>query len=260
MQQVLPAFPLKSLIMNFELLPVVDAMLAIYVLPAGMDRFQQYLQLLQGNTPGDMLVPAGGFNPMGKKQTAAQLQLLRSLQAERIMAATLDTLNGGPENGPVFKVALNLADDLHGAWTHHFTTDYDNRFKLSGLIARNYATVVFWTSETYSEELIRRRTLESCHRTRYRISHPPSQTLQEHVAQELYVASQVNYHETHCMADFSLLHEFYTAHAADTDYSIIFDFLYGDEAAAGLNYAQYGIEGEKAGLHYIRHLANGQRK
>jgi hypothetical protein len=50
--------------------------------------------------------------------------------------------------------------------------------------------------------------------------------------------------------------QFYTAHQKEDDYSIIFNFFYGDQAAQSLGYPTYGVDGIN-GFEYAHLLAAG---
>lgn len=238
--------------MQFELLPVIDLMLGLYHQPADMERFRQYLRHLQGSTKGDLAMPLGGFNPMGKPHVAEKLEQLKALRAEEIMADTLATI-GSSFPGGAFKVALNLCDDFRGGWTNRYTTDYDTRFKIQALVVRRFSVPVFWTSETYDEALIRARTAESCYRTLYWLSSPKPVTLEEHGKQERYVAAKAGTVPSPEATDGAIT-AFYQQHKDSREYPVIFNFLYGDEAAASLGFPTYGIPGVMSGLRYLQQL------
>ena len=68
--------------MQFELLPVIDIMLDLYEKPRTAERFQEYLEVLQGGTKGDLVIPIGNFNPMAKEQALQKLIELKTLHAE----------------------------------------------------------------------------------------------------------------------------------------------------------------------------------
>ena len=136
--------------MTFELLPIIDKMLELYQKSRNFDRFQDYLNLLQGETKGDLAIPISGFNPMAKEHVLDKLMELKDLCAEQIIAETILELNKTiikEGSSDIFKISLTLADDLKGAWTNRFTTDYDSKFKLNALMNRHFCTPVFWTSE-----------------------------------------------------------------------------------------------------------------
>ena len=136
--------------MTFELLPIIDKMLELYQKSRNFDRFQDYLNLLQGETKGDLAIPISGFNPMAKEHVLDKLMELKDLCAEQIIAETIFELNKTiikEGSSDIFKISLTLSDDLKGGWTNRFTTDYDSKFKLNALMNRHFCTPVFWTSE-----------------------------------------------------------------------------------------------------------------
>ena len=238
-------------------MPIIDKMLELYQKPRSFDRFQEYLSLLQGETKGDLAVPISGFNPMAKKHVLEKLIELRIINAEKIIKETIFELNkhpilrGGTE--AVFKVSLTLSDDLKGGWTNRYTTDYDSKFKLNALINRRFCSPVFWTSEYYDPILIRERTLEYAYRTVYGLTKPKPKTLKQHVEQELFVAKHIEYQSKIEPCDVVFLNSFYKKHSETDDYSIIFNFFYGDRASEQLGFKSYGIEEEMAGFKYRRY-------
>ncbi len=221
--------------MRFELLPVVDIMLELYRMPRDMNRFNTYLQTLQGNTKDDIEIPIGGFNPMAKDHAVAKLNELKQIGAEQVISETLNTVNEG-RAGEYIKVSLTLADDLMGGWTNRYTTDYQSKFKTGAIVKRNFCTPYFWTSEEYTSELIIDRTRAACYRFIYQKDYPKPETLQEHIEQELFV--QENLGTKHALA--VELQAFYNDNKETTDLSIIMNFLYGDDAAASLGYTPLG--------------------
>ena len=104
--------------MTFELLPIIDKMLELYQKSRNFDRFQDYLNLLQGETKGDLAIPISGFNPMAKEHVLDKLMELKDLCAEQIIAETILELNKTiikEGSSDIFKISLTLADDLKGA-------------------------------------------------------------------------------------------------------------------------------------------------
>jgi hypothetical protein len=103
--------------MTFELLPIMDIMFDLYQKPRTLDRFEEYLKTLQGDTKGDLILPIGGFNPMAKDHALEKLSELKELHAEQIIKDMLVKLNrelSEKKTQSVFKVVLNLSDDLKG--------------------------------------------------------------------------------------------------------------------------------------------------
>jgi hypothetical protein len=220
---------------QFELLPTIDVMVNLYEKPRDAARFQAYLKRLQGDSKGDLVMPIAGFNPMAKSHLLEKLTQLKDIQAETIIKKTLLDLNKKLKpatTAPIFKVALNILDDWQGGWTNRFTSDYDSKFKLNALIKRQFCTPIFWSSESYSDILVRQRTLETAFRTIYRWNYPKPCTLKEHVEQEKFAAQ-----ESH--VTFAKNLDFYTKHCESDSYHIIFNFLYGDEASVSLGFPTF---------------------
>jgi hypothetical protein len=230
--------------MTFELLPTIDIMIDLYEKPRSFERFQEYLKILQGDTKGDLAMPISGFNPMAKEHLLDRLKELKNLGAEQIIEETLNDLNDhnfSKNSNRNFKVAINLSDDLKGGWTNHFTSDYDSKFKINGYFSRNFCIAIFWSSEIFTKDIIRERTLEYIFRTVYWLSKPKPKTLKEHLEQEIFVASQTKKNGKVRETDIIGLDKFYKDNENTDNYHIIFNFFYGDKASASLGFPTYGI-------------------
>ncbi len=225
--------------MKFQVIPVIDAMLELYQKPLTPARFQDYLKLLQGETKGDLALPLGGFNPMAKEHVMEKLQELKALRAEDIAAEVSRDLNKGlplQQTDKVIGIAITLSDDLKGGWTNRYTSDYDSKFKINALLSRNFCTPIFWTGEHFSGDMIRQRILEYAWRVVYRQSHEAPQTLQEHIEQETFVAKQAPA-PVHVADETKVLAEsLYQQYKDSSDYSTIFNFLYGSNASSSLGF------------------------
>lgn len=238
--------------MKFELLPVIDTMLELYEKTPASERFEAYLKLLQGNTKGDLELPIGGFNPMAKAHVTTKLLELKALGAEALMSEVLGKLNAQLDkhsDEPVFRVVLNLSDDLKGGWTNRYISDYDSKFKLNALVTRQFCTPIFWSGENYTRQLVEERTVEYALRTLYWLRHPKPITLQQHIEQEKFVAENSG-KKSEYLKDFDELHAFYEKHKNSDGYDLIFNFLYGDEACRVLGYPCYGVPGLMPGYGY----------
>ncbi len=242
--------------MNFELIPIVDIMLDFYAKPRSKERFQEYISMLQDGKKGDLTLPIGGFNPMAKEHILQKLTELKELKAEQIIQDTLESINVTLTHDQVrgtFKVVLNLADDLKGGWTNRYTTDYDSKFKINALVNRTFCTPFLWTSESYTEQIIRSRALEYAIRTIYWLTNPKPKTLKDHIEQETYVAEMSKLNSDNLDAnDFELLDNFYLKYQESDDYGIIFNFLYGDNASKTLEFPTYGVAGNRNGFDYAK--------
>jgi hypothetical protein len=241
--------------MLFQLLPILDIMIDFYKKPINDLRFQEYLSLLKGSSKDDMALPIGGFNPMAKEHILEKLEQFKKINAEQIIKEALDHLNlAGFAKSACrdFKVAINVSDDLKGGWTNRFTSDYDSKFRFSGLFSRNFCVPVFWSSESITPEIIKERTLQYVFRTIYWIQHPKTKSLKEHVDQEIFVANHASNLKNVNDKDYKKIHEFYQENANTDDYHIIFNFFYGDHASSSLEFPTYGVSANFTGFDYCR--------
>lgn len=226
--------------MKFELLPLLDTMLHLYAKPRRLERFQEYLRLLISADGQDIDLPIVTYNPMGKRHVMERLEKLKSMGAEETMNSVIGKINEGLEESDLtVRVAFVLADDLKGGWTNRYSTDYQNKFNLTAMIKRRFCTPIFWTSEETDESPIERRTARQIWRTVYQSSHSQPRTLEEHVAQESFVNKRAPGPEVavalpsyiNCFRDMK----------ETIDYSYIFSFLYGDDAAREFGYTPLGF-------------------
>lgn len=241
--------------MTFQLLPILDTMLSFYEKPLNSERFQAYLQLLQGDTKGDLVLPIGGFNPMAKSHILLKIKELKTIQAEVVIAETLAEVNQKWQfkgKKQTFQVALNVADDLHGGWTNRFTTDYDSKFKINALVNRNFCTPFFWSSENYNLNLIRERTLAAAYNTIYWLEHPKPLTLKNHIEQLQFVTQHIDNQHIEINNNFTQLKQIYEQNVLREDFHFIFNFLYGDAASEQLAFPTFGIEGIYTGFEFAK--------
>ena len=243
--------------MQFELVPVLEKMEELYQQPRNRQRFEAYLSLLQGAQKGDMILPIGGYNPMGKENVLSKIQELKALETEHIIEDELNRINKVitlKENRKI-EVVLNLADDIGGAWTNTFTTNFTSKFDLNALVNRNFCTPYFWTSEDFTKDLVVKRTKEYVYRTIYWIRNGKPKTLKDHLQQEVYVANHSDENIQNLTdSDLAVVEKFYQQNLDSENYSLIFNFFYGDEASELLGYSTYGMKQETS-IEYIKHLA-----
>ncbi|MEL7222550.1 MAG: hypothetical protein AAGJ93_14605, partial [Bacteroidota bacterium] len=199
------------------------------------------------------------YNPMAKPHLLEKITHLKELQAEKLVSETLQQLNSAlklSSSERIIKVAINIADDLEGGWTNRYSTDFDNKFKINGLISRNFCTPILWSSENYTKELIIERTRTYAYRSLFWLNRGSRLiSLEDHLAQEVFVAQKRNASLSFAPQDILGLKLFYEQHSKTELYSIIFNFFYGDEAAQALGYPTYGI-GNLKGFDYVTYLAN----
>ena len=231
--------------MRFKLRPVLLEMEQLYRVPPSKERFERYLYKLQGNNKNDMILPIGGYNPMGNDHFSQKLNALIKLETEEIAANVLDEINDllNEEPNQIFQVVINLADDVGGAWSHRYMTDYSTKFQITPLLKRNFCTPYFWTSEDFDQDLVTRRVQAYIYRTRFQSLYGSPITLENHLKQEIFVERNIgsaynpeeNYNLDRCKS-------FYEQHCKSEDYGLIFNFLYGDEISKSLGYKTYGCK------------------
>lgn len=247
--------------MKFELRPILSEIKDLYSKPISGERFKEYISKLQGDTRGDLTLPISGFNPMAKNHILLKIDELVKLEAEKVMRNTIDEFNSTLDTSinEEYLVVLNIADDLKGSWTNHYSTDFDSKFKLNAFVSRNFCVPYFWTSEDYNKALIKSRTIEYLNRTIYWLNNSRPKTLKEHLDQEIYVAfnSNQNYIEIENVNS-EEIEKFYATNRESEQYDKIFNFFYGNEGSESLGYRQYGIT-KLLGFHYAKIIA-GKRK
>lgn len=228
--------------MKLKVIPILKKVKALYALPLSTKRFEEYLKILQGATINDIELPIGGFNPMAKPHILKKLKELEALEIEDIMQKTLNEVVFSSQKKEIIQVGFNLADDLKGGWTNRFTTDFDSKFKVNALVERRFCVPFFWSSESYSIELIERRTLEYLYRTIFQLENSRPKTLEEHLKQEVFVAQKSLILKKEIpKSAIQSLDIFYEKYKTTEDYSLIFNFFYGDTASETLGYGTYGI-------------------
>jgi hypothetical protein len=243
--------------MKLQLIPILDQMEALYQLPRNRKRFEVYLKMLQGDTKDDMVLPIGGYNPMGKELVLEKLQELKALEAEAIVEEECQIINQilGINNDLEFGVAINLSDDVGGAWSNHFAVNYSSKFELNPLVKRNFCTPYFWTSETYTETLIRERIQAYVYRTVFFIQNGRLRLLKDFLAQEVFVQQHLKIKSPSNFDDFEFLELFYEEYAESDDYSTIFNFFFGDEASEVLGYSTFGMR-KNDGFEYAKVISD----
>jgi hypothetical protein len=243
--------------MTFSLYPILQEIKEFYQNPISGERFVEYLKKLQGGSKGDMKLPIGGFNPMAKPHLLEKIADLEEINAEALMIDSLNEVNKSISKDvkEEITVVLNLADDLLGGWTNRYTTDFDSKFKINALVNRSFCTPYFWTSEHYNAKEVKDRTREYAFRTIYWKQNGRLRTLEDHFLQEVFVAkNSTRKWGAEIGGELVDLLLWLEEHRNSDDYSLIFNFFYGDEACQSLGYPTFGV-GELTGFDVARHFS-----
>src|SRR5213082_1742429 len=191
--------------MLLEFLPTLEVHRELYSMPRGMERFRAYIARMTGGS-GDLALPIAAMNPMGKEHMMSAVEAVRE-EAQRF--------SHRPDR---LRVALVLADDVAGAWTNRWTTDFAHRFESAALYKRDFAVGLLWASEPPSAERVRAVVLQSIGRAVYEREHGRARTLREKLEQERFASVPLGPPPP-------------AEHLDATDAPTLFACLYGDEAA-----------------------------
>nr|WP_298995739.1 hypothetical protein [uncultured Allomuricauda sp.] len=243
----------------FALLPILDQMESLYELPRDRGRFDAYLSLLKGTKKDDISLPIAGYNPMGKDMVLHKIRALKKLNAEQLIEEVTKEVNKELSNElpSEIKVALNLADDIGGSWSNKAPVDFSSKFLIEPLVKRNFCTPYVWTSEKITADTIRLRTKEYLFRTFYWIRYKRPKSLKDHLGQETFVAWKTAYNSYNVPLKLKEAKKFFIKNQDSQDYSLLFNFFYGDKASATLNYPTYGLS-ENLGFDFSRYLAKNK--
>lgn len=243
--------------MPYQIMPLLQRMEQFYQLPRDRQRFETYLEMMLDKDRKDIELPIASFNPMGKELVLAKINELRVARAEIVLEEEVANFNARHTQAFArnISVAINLVDDVGGAWSSRYSTDYTSKFVSSATLKRNFCLPFFFTSETFDEASVRLRIREYLYRTYYGLQNPPPTTLAEHLAQEVYVQQMVEAPPISSDKEaFALMETRAKEFAQSTDYNLIFNFFYGDPACEVLNYKTYGLP-HNAGFKYAALLA-----
>jgi hypothetical protein len=210
----------------------------LYQLPRTFERFQSYLNLVSVDT-GTEALPLSKLNPMAKEHALAYVETLIAMNAEDIVCAAATEAASRLDGDEALKVLLVLMDDAKGGWTNRYFAEFSHRYENKYEIRHGWATVVVWTAEEPTPELLRARAFESVYRTIDERRHGPARTLRDILDREIrtqrFAGSISPYEDTAYRAK---VEPYLDSHAAP----VVMTALYGDTAAATLGYPPLGIE------------------
>lgn len=233
--------------MKFELVPILEKLRDLYLIPRGPDRFQAYIDLATGGASATKDIPYPPLitvNPMAKEHALEFVESWISLGAEDVASTVLEEANLRLESvkySGTVKVGLSVLDDLMGGWTNRTFNDAA-RFKVGESLEKTgWVCVPVWTSEIPKLEELRSVVLESACRAAFVVQHGDPKTLREMMAQEGTVATFVNRTLEFDAEELEYSRAVIVPHLDSTHQPTVIACLYGDEAAKELGYPPLGL-------------------
>ncbi len=215
---------------------------SLYQMPRTFERFAAYLNLVRVDTGAEAL-PLSKLNPMAKEHALAYVERLLAIDAEdQVFAAAQDAATQ-LDGEDVLNVLLVLMDDAKGSWTNRAFSEFAHRYENKYEVKHAWATVVVWTAEEPTPELLRRRTFESVYRTIDERRNGAVRTLRAILDREIRTqrfAGVISPYETSAYR--AKVEPYLDSHAAP----VVMAALYGDAIAESLGYAPLGIEAAPA--------------
>src|SRR5262245_951567 len=235
--------------MELEFVPLLHIQRDLYNQPRGMDRFRAYMRTMVGGKTGDVELPLGAMNPMAREHVPALLDNLLELRADGIGAAAV--ASAGPELADEpgrFRAGLVVADDVRGAWTNRYATEFSHRFEDTALYKRGWVVGILWASERPTERSIRESILTALYRAAYIQHHGTARTLANMLAQEGLVMALAGCVEPALEADdLAYTRDVIAPFLQATDRPTVMACLFGDDAAHAFGYLPQGLS-HRAGL------------
>jgi hypothetical protein len=233
--------------MKFELVPILEKLRDLYLIPRGPTRFQAYINLATGGATSTKDIPYPpliSVNPMAKEHALEFVESWISLDAEEVARMVLEESNARLESvefAPTINVGLSVLDDLKGGWTNRTFNDAA-RFKIGESLEKTgWLCVPVWTSEIPKLEELRAVVLESASRAAFVVQHGDPKTLREMIQQERAVAAFANRSLEFDREELEYSRAVIAPHLENTHQPTVIACLYGDEAAKELGYPALGL-------------------
>ncbi len=235
--------------MQLEYVPLLQVQRDLYAMPRGFERFREYISTLRNAETGEMELPLGAMNPMGKDHLAVLLDQYLGFEADGLAAAAV--AKAATKLGAVagdFRISMVLSDDLMGSWTNRTFAEFGARFGTKPYFRRGWLAGTLWSSETPTPQRVGEEVLTVVYRGAYIQEHGFAQTLDEMMAQEGHSMAMAG-----CTApmleadDLVYTNEVLSSQRNSTDQSVQIAALYGDQAAKSVGYAALGLS-PQAGL------------
>lgn len=233
--------------MKFELVPILEKLRDLYLIPRGPDRFGAYIDLAVGGASASKDIPYPPLvtvNPMAKEHALEFVESWISLGAEDVARTVLEEANLRLEPvqySGIVKVGLSVLDDFGGGWTNRTFNDAA-RFKVAESLEKTgWICVPLWTSEIPKLEELRPVVLESAFRAAHVSQHGDPKSLREMIRQEGAVAAFAARSLEFDAEELEYSRAVIAPHFESTHQPTMIACLYGDEAAKELGYPPLGL-------------------
>jgi hypothetical protein len=202
----------------------------------------------------ELRLPLVAMNPMAGEHVVERLDALLAIDADRVAAAASAEAAATAGEAPGdYRVALVLADDVRGAWTHRGAAELAHRKGETALVRRGWLTAILWASERPEASDVREEVLTTIHRAAYIARRGPARTLRQLLIQEgnaMRLAGARNpVLEPHA---FIRAREVLRPHLDRDDMGAMVAGLFGDLAARELGFDPLGLP-PRAGLALALH-------
>jgi hypothetical protein len=239
---------------NLEYVPLLELQRRIYGVPAGPERFREYLRHMLDAETLELRLPLPAMNPMAGEHAIQALDALLAIGADRAgaSAAALATPDLAEIPG-AYRIALVLADDVLGAWTHRAAAELAHRRGEAALEKRGWLTGILWASQRYTEADVREETLTTIHRAAYIARRGPARTLRQLLVQEGNAMRMAGARNPVLEPQaFIRARDLLRPHLDRDDHGVLIAALFGDAAARELGHEPLGVP-PRAGLALALH-------
>jgi hypothetical protein len=202
----------------------------------------------------ELRLPLPAMNPMAGEHAAQALDALLAIGADRAgaaaAAAATPTLAEAPGD---YRMALVLADDVRGAWTHRAAAELTHRRGEDALAQRGWLTGILWASQRYTEADVREEALTTIHRAAYIARRGPARTLRQLLVQEGNAMRMAGARNPVLEPQaFIRARDILRAHLDRDEHGVLIAGLFGDAAARELGHEPLGVPA-RAGLALALH-------
>jgi len=215
----------------------LESVRGLYQMPRTFDRFKAYIKLVQEDT-GTEALPLSRLNPMAKEHALAYVETLLAMQAEDVVATAVRDAASKLDGDDTLRSLLVLMDDAKGGWTNRAFAEFSHQYENKYEVKHGWATVVIWTAEEPTPDLLRARAFESVYRTVDERRNGPVRTLREILDRAVRTARFAGVPSPYEDAAYrAAIAPYLDSHAAP----VVMTALYGDAVGATLGYPPLGI-------------------